>query len=67
MYSAILEAYDNAYPEIPNMAQVFNPPPEGDDAISLIEEFLQPVFAMAMGPEFEKSEAVSQPYFICFI
>ncbi|PNP53751.1 hypothetical protein THARTR1_05875 [Trichoderma harzianum] len=54
MYSAILEAYDNAYPEIHNMSQVFNPPPSGDDALSLIEEILQPVFAMAMGPEFEK-------------
>ncbi|KAM0463941.1 hypothetical protein ACHAO4_000666 [Trichoderma viride] len=54
MYVAIEEANDDVSPSVSSMSQVFNPPPSGSDALSLIEEFLQPVFAMAMGPEFEK-------------
>lgn len=63
MYVAIEAANDDVSPSISSMSQVFNPPPSGSDALSLIEEFLQPVFAMAMGPEFEKGNVVFKPCF----
>lgn len=49
MYVAIEESNDDVSPSISSMSQVFNPPPSGSDALSLIEEFLQPVFCDGYG------------------